>query len=226
MKKIKKYKRFERFWHWGQAALILFLAVTGFEVHDSIHIFGFEKAVMFHRYAAYALLLLIGLAIFWHFTTDEWRNYIPTLKNIRAQLRYYTVGMFRNEPHPTLHGRWQKLNPLQIFTYLAFKILIVPIVVLSGLLYMFHKTINANDVVIISDIDLSVIAAWHTFGAFILVAFIILHVYMTTTGDRPTSNIRAMVTGYEELETKSDESEDETPSEPKAEVIATEGGEL
>lgn len=216
MKKIKKYKRFERFWHWGQAALIFFLAVTGFEVHDSIHIFGFEKAVIFHRYASYALLLLIGLAIFWHFTTDEWRNYIPTLKNIRAQFRYYTVGMFRNEPHPTRQGRWQKLNPLQIFTYLAFKILIVPIVVLSGLLYMLHKTINANDVVIISDFDLSVIASWHTFGAFVLVAFVILHVYMTTTGERPTSNIRAMVTGYEEFEEEAAPDKTKTKIEPKA----------
>lgn len=226
MKKIKKYKRFERFWHWAQSALILFLAITGFEVHDSIHIFGFEKAVMFHRYAAYALLLLIGLAIFWHFTTDEWKNYIPTLKNIRAQIRYYTIGIFRKEPHPTHPGRWHKLNPLQIFTYLGFKILIVPIVVLSGLLYMFHKTMNANDVVIISSIDLSVIANWHTFGAFILVTFIILHVYMTTTGERPTSNIKAMVTGYEEIEEDIDDQKTDERPEPIAEVVTPKRAEL
>ena len=50
------YKRFERFCHWTQAALIIFLAITGFEIHDSFHIFGFQKKgtpyfilALFHR---------------------------------------------------------------------------------------------------------------------------------------------------------------------------------
>ena len=197
--KLKKFKRFERFWHWSQFVLISFLALTGFEVHDSIHIFGYEKAVQFHRTASYALLVLIVFAIFWHFTTDEWKQYIPTFRNMRAQIRYYLIGIFRNEPHPTKAGRWQKLNPLQIFTYLGFKILIVPVMVGSGLLYMFHKTINVNNVVVISRFKLENIAAWHTFGAYVLITFVIIHVYMTTTGERPTSNIKSMLTGYEEL---------------------------
>ncbi len=200
MIKIKKYKRFERFWHWSQAALIFFLALTGFEVHDSIHVFGFEKAVLFHRVASYAFLVLIVFAIFWHFTTEEWKQYIPTFKNIRAQVYYYTVGIFKGKPHPTQKDKWQKLNPLQILTYLGFKILIVPVMVGSGLLYMFHKTINVNNVVVVSDFELEAIATWHTFGAYVLIAFIIVHVYMTTTGERPTSNIKAMLTGYEEVE--------------------------
>ena len=198
MSRNQKYKRFERFWHWSQSALILFLAVTGFEVHDSIHIFGYEKAVEFHRVASYAFIVLIVFAIFWHFTTDEWRQYIPTFTNIKAQFRYYLVGIFRKEAHPTQKDKWQKLNPLQILTYLGFKVLIVPVMVVSGLLYMFHKTINVNNVVIVRDIELGSIAYWHTFGAFVLVAFVIMHVYMTTTGETPTANIKAMMTGFED----------------------------
>ena len=30
--------------------------------------------------------------------------------------------------------------------------------------------------------------------------FLVVHVYMTTTGKTPTSNIKAMITGYEELD--------------------------
>ena len=198
MSKVIKYKRFERFWHWLQSMLITFLAVTGFEVHDSIHLFGYEKAVEFHRVASYAFLVLIVFTIFWHFTTDEWKQYIPTFKNMKAQVYYYMIGIFKKEPHPTQNDKWQKLNPLQIMTYLGFKVLIVPVMVVSGLLYMFHKTINVNNVVIINDIELGSIAYWHTFGAFILVAFVILHVYMTTTGETPTANIKAMLTGFEE----------------------------
>ena len=42
------FKRFERFWHWSQAALIIFLLITGFEVHGSYALFGFEQAVNLH----------------------------------------------------------------------------------------------------------------------------------------------------------------------------------
>lgn len=202
MQRIKIYKLFERVWHWSQAALIFFLALTGFEVHNSISVFGYEKAVEFHRIASYLFLILIVFAIFWHFTTDEWRQYVPTFKNLSAQVRYYFVGIFKNEPHPVHKTRWQKLNPLQILTYLGFKVLIVPVMVFSGLLYMFHKTININNVVIVQDFSLESIALWHTFGAFVLIAFIIVHVYMTTTGTTAVSNIKSMLTGYEEIESE------------------------
>jgi len=35
--------------------------------------------------------------------------------------------------------------------------------------------------------------------------FLVVHVYMTTTGKTPTSNINAMITGYEELEENENE---------------------
>jgi len=118
--------------------------------------------------------------------------------------------MFKGEAHPTHKSRWKKLNPLQILTYLGFKVLIVPVMVVSGLLYMFHKTLNINNVVIIQDISLESVALWHTFGAFVLVAFVILHVYMTTTGETPTANIKAMVTGYEEIPSQVQKNETKT----------------
>jgi len=200
MKKVYIYKKFERFWHWSQSALIIFLAITGFEVHDSIHIFGYEAAVFFHRTASYLLLGLIAFAIFWHITTGEWKQYVPTTKKLKDQMKYYTSGIFRQAPHPEKKTQLKKLNPLQVWVYLGFKILIIPVMVVSGILYMYHKTLDANDVVIISDMSLKAIAIWHTFGAWLLVAFIIMHVYMTTTGHTPISNIKAMITGYEEQE--------------------------
>ena len=46
---------------------------------------------------------------------------------------------------------------------------------------------------------LAFIAGFHTLGAFALTAFFAAHVYLTTTGHTPTSNLKAMVTGYEEI---------------------------
>ncbi len=200
MKKVYIYKKFERFWHWTQAALIIFLALTGFEVHNSFTIFGFEQAVFYHRIASYMLLILIAFAIFWHFTTGEWKQYVPTTKKLKEQIRYYTKGIFKGEPHPTKKTTLSKLNPLQILTYLAFKVILVPLIVISGLMYMFYKTIDKNDVVIISGYELKTVAIVHTVGAFLLITFLIVHVYMTTTGHTPTSNIKAMITGFENLE--------------------------
>lgn len=200
MRRVKIYKGFERFWHWSQASLILFLAVTGFEVHGSIHVFGYEHAVYFHRLASWMLMVLIIFAIFWHVVTGEWRQYIPTTKKLKDQVMFYVVGIFKGEKHPTHKTELSKLNPLQRLVYLGFKIFLVPLTIISGILYMFYKTLDQNNVVVIRSIGLESIAFWHTLGAFLLLIFLVVHVYMTTTGTTPTSNINAMITGYEEID--------------------------
>ena len=132
------YSGFERFWHWTQAALILFLALSGFEVHGSLTFLGFDQAVHYHRLAADAFIVLVAFAIFWHFTTGEWRQYVPTTRFLRAQVEYYVVGLFRGAPHPTRRTPLSKLNPLQKLVYLSLKILVIPVMVVSGLLYMLY----------------------------------------------------------------------------------------
>ncbi|MBF0431829.1 MAG: cytochrome b/b6 domain-containing protein [Fibrobacteria bacterium] len=199
-KSVYIYKGFERFWHWSQAFLIMFLAFTGFEIHSSYHFFGFEKAVMYHRVAAYLLMGLIAFAVFWHFTTGEWRHYIPTLHNLKSQLAFYLKGIFQGGEHPFQKNIKRKLNPLQIITYLGFKLFLIPITVLSGVYYLFYKNLDGSLFPFLVDIGIEPIALLHTMGAFFLLSFLVVHVYMTTTGLRPTSNIRAMITGYEDLE--------------------------
>lgn len=217
MRKEYIYKRFERFWHWSQASLILFLSVTGFEVHDTIHVFGYNQAVVYHRVAAYLLLGLIVFAIFWHFATGEWKQYIPTFKKLKDQIMYYSIGIFKNEPHPTSRTVLHKLNPLQVLTYLSFKIVLIPLVIITGIMYMLYKHVDTNDIIVTSDIPLEGIATWHTFGAFMLITFLIVHVYMTTTGETLTSNVKAMITGYEEFEP---EEEDEKEKMKKSELVS------
>lgn len=213
MRRVYVYKGFERFWHWTQASLIIFLAFTGFEVHGTIHVLGFEHAARFHRVASWMLIALIVFAIFWHLVTGEWRQYIPTTKKLAAQIRFYSIGMFKGEKHPTKKSEVKKLNPLQRLVYLGFKLVLIPLTITSGIIYMFQKTIDRNNIVVVSDFSIESIAFWHTLGAFLLMLFLVVHVYMTTTGHTPTSNIQAMITGYEDLE---DEEEEATASELKA----------
>jgi thiosulfate reductase cytochrome b subunit len=209
--KVYIYKAFERFWHWTQAMLIFFLAATGFEIHGSISFFGYQNAVQYHNIAAYSFIVLIVFAIFWHFSTGEWKQYLPTLKNLKAQINYYLFGIFKNAPHPTKKTVLSKLNPLQKFTYLGLKILVIPTMVISGLLYMFYRYPQAGIIEGLNIDSIQVIAIFHTAGAFLLMTFIIVHLYLITTGSTITSNLKAMITGYEVLEKEMDENKSTEP---------------
>ncbi|MFH1049547.1 MAG: cytochrome b/b6 domain-containing protein [bacterium] len=204
------YRSFERFWHWMQALLIFFLAFSGFEIHGLYTFFGFENAVKYHSMAAYMFIILIIFAIFWHLTTGEWKQYIPTFENMKQQLNYYIFGIFKNAPHPTKKTVLSKLNPLQKLTYFGLKIIVIPVIVTSGLLYMFYRYPTSRGIQAMNIQSLEIIAILHTIAAFILVAFIIVHLYLITTGETITSNLKAMLTGYEELEDETEKDKTES----------------
>lgn len=198
IERIYIYKRYERFWHWSQAALIITMLLSGFEVHGSYTLFGFRTAVQVHTWAAWALLTLWAFTIFWQFTTGEWRQYLPTLKNVAAMVNYYVVGIFRDAPHPFRKSAVQKHNPLQRLAYLALLAFISPLIWVSGLLYLFYGDWAALD--IDRYLSLEFVAVAHTAGAFLMAAFLFGHVYLTTTGHTVFAHIKAMITGWEEVE--------------------------
>jgi thiosulfate reductase cytochrome b subunit len=47
---------------------------------------------------------------------------------------------------------------------------------------------------------ITVISSVHTLSAWLFVSFLLMHIYLTTTGHTVTANIKAMVTGWEEVE--------------------------
>jgi len=196
MKRVYIYHKYERFWHWAQALLIIIMMITGFEIHGTYRLLGFNTAASIHNVAAFALITLVVFTIFWHFTTGEWKQYVPTRRNLGSMVWFYVYGIFRGAPHPDQPTPVAKLNPLQRLSYLAFKILIFPVMATTGLLYFFYNAWGGS---------LWLVALLHTLGAFLLVGFLILHVYMTTTGRTPTSNIKAMVTGYKKIELQDEE---------------------
>ena len=199
-KQVLIYKGFERFWHWTQAILVIFLMFTGFEIHGSFTFFGFRDAVRYHNVAAYMLIVLIVFAIFWHFTTGEWKQYIPTKKFIKEQLNYYIFGIFKNLPHPTKKTTLSKLNPLQKLVYFFLKIVLFPTTVVTGVFYMKYRYPSRYGIESINVSSLECIAILHTLSAYFFVAFLIAHLYLITTGQTLTSNLKAMITGYEEIE--------------------------
>jgi thiosulfate reductase cytochrome b subunit len=197
MTRVYLFKRFERFWHWSQAALVLFMLVTGFEVHGMYRLFGWEKAGNLHTIAAWTLIGLWLFAIFWHFTTGEWKQYIPTTKNMIAVARYYSAGIFTGEPHPHRVTQLAKHNPLQRVTYLVIKLLVNPLLWVSGLAYLYYAELTQTGVL---QLPLRPIALAHTAAAFMMLIFVISHIYLSTTGHTPLAHIKAMITGWDEVE--------------------------
>ncbi len=191
------YKRFERFWHWLQALLIILLALTGFDIHYAqLHLFDFHMAHQIHQVCAWSFIVLVAFAIFWHITTGEWKQYIPTRKYVGAMIQFYLVGIFKNAPHPVKKTLISKLNPLQKLVYLGLKILIIPVMVTTGLMLIYYNELLAAGY----NLSLGVLATIHTIGAFGLMVFLAGHIYLITTGHTPMSNLKAMITGYEELD--------------------------
>lgn len=195
--KIYVFKRFERFWHWSQAALILTLLATGFEIHGAYAWFGFKQAVFYHAAAAWTLVGLWVFAIFWHLTTGEWKQYIPTLQKVDAMIKYYALGIFTDAPHPFRATRLKKHNPLQRLAYLGVMLFIGPMIWISGWFYLFYGSWREWGWE--KYLSLEWVAFFHALAAFMMLIFLIAHLYLTTAGHTPTAHLKAMITGWEEV---------------------------
>lgn len=188
------YTRYERFWHWFQMVLVSILIVTGLEIHGSYTLLGFGKAVKVHNVTGITWLVSFFIFIFWLLTTGEWKQYIPTTKKIMAVAKYYVVDIFRGKPHPVKKRVDAKHNPLQRLTYLSVISLLLPVQMFTGILYF---TYNQWQIWGQTFLTLEQTALLHVVVNFFIIAFIIVHVYMTTTGHTPLSYIKGMITGWE-----------------------------
>ncbi len=197
LKKVYMYSRFERFWHWAQALLIIVLGITGFEIHGSYTLMGFDTAHDVHEFCAWSWFVLYAFVIFWMATTGEWRQYIPTTKRMLDVCVYYGVGIFQGKDHPVPKTERIKHNPLQRMTYLGISVIIIPAQMITGFLFLFYNDWPAWGWS--GFLNLNVVALLHTIGAFGFVVFLVVHIYMTTTGHTVGAHMKAMITGYEDV---------------------------
>jgi thiosulfate reductase cytochrome b subunit len=196
------YSRFERFWHWTQAALIMLLMVTGFGLHGTHDLLPFNKAVWLHTLAAVALMVLWLFAIFWHLTTGTWRHYLPTTRGLFAVIRFYAYGNLKGEAHPYRKAYWRKHNPPQAMTYLSLKLLMFPAIWVSGLAYLSYPLwdgVNGASAL------LSAVAIAHLVSAFAILLFVIVHLYLLTLGGPVIEHVKPMISGFDKVDLAAEE---------------------
>jgi len=202
-KQVYMYSIYERQWHWLQTALILSLIGTGLVIHrpDLLGFLGFRYMVEIHNVLAAILIINAALAAFYHVASGEIRQYFPQPSNFFSQAyqqaRFYLYGIFRGEPHPFEKTAQHKLNPLQQITYLAILNILLPAQVITGTLMWGAQRFPERS----ADIGgLTWLGPIHSLIAWLFVAFIVAHVYLTTTGHTPLAGIRAMMLGWDDLE--------------------------
>lgn len=215
MKRVELYSLYERIWHWLQAAAIILLTLTGMAIHSPEHLpwIGFARAARLHEMAALFTIANGFLALFTHLATGAIRQYLPAPRDMftqgAEQARYYVFGIFRGDPHPFARSPDKKLNVLQQITYLMILNLLLPLQIVTGALLWeagrFPEWIERLG-------GLSGIAAVHVAAAWLFIAFIVMHIYLTTTGASPLAHLRAMILGYEFAEQHGTESATAAPS--------------
>jgi thiosulfate reductase cytochrome b subunit len=201
------YSVYERQWHWLQTVAISGLLFTGLVIHkpEMFSIFDFRGMVLIHNALAVVMVINAALAAFYYLVSGEIQQFLPEPRGLFgkmfAQAKFYLWGIFRGEPHPFDKTPERKLNPLQQMTYLALLNVLLPAQVITGVLMW---GISRWPELTGSLGGLAVLAPLHTLIAWVLASFIALHVYLTTTGPTPMENIRAMLFGWEQVETHAD----------------------
>ena len=203
MRRVYLYGIYERIWHWTMAASIIALLITGIQIHFPGSGSGqrFNILVLVHNVAAVIMILNAALSLFFHITTGEIRQFVPRpkgfVRRITAQAMYYLRGIFTGAAHPLAKSAKHKLNPLQQVTYVGLLNVLFPLQVLTGALLW----IGGVAPQVLEPIGgLSIIGPVHNVGSWLFLTFIVVHVYLTTTGHTPGALIKAMVSGWEMLE--------------------------
>jgi thiosulfate reductase cytochrome b subunit len=179
------------------------MMLTGLNIHapDMFGVFGFAAAIRIHNVLGFLLLANAFLGAFYYITTGAIRQYFPEPLEFFSlsvrQAKYYLYGMMRGEPHPLQKSPQRRLNPLQQVTYLIILNVLLPFQIVTGVIMwsaqQWPEILGAVG-------GLPALAMVHTLGAWLFAAFVLMHVYLTTTGRTPLSHLKAMILGYEEVE--------------------------
>jgi thiosulfate reductase cytochrome b subunit len=198
--KVYFYSLYERLWHWFQALAITILLVTGFEIsYPSIFsLLGYQTAITVHNIVGLVLLLNAFLAFFYNVASGLIHRYFPALDDIFVNglkhVSYYLSGIFKGQPHPFDKTPEKRLMPLQKITYFIILNILLPVMIFTGLVKYSAEFFPA---LVDTFGGLVILGPIHRFGAWLLGAFLLLHLYMITIGHTPFSNLISMITGYD-----------------------------
>jgi thiosulfate reductase cytochrome b subunit len=201
------YPLLVRLWHWIHALAIVLLVITGIQLRfpDLVGWFGtFRTAVNIHNILGFIVLFDYLLWFGYYVLTRELiKQYVPAPEDftigIPTQSTYYFARIFFGDPAPFEPTPEAKFNSLQKTTYFGIMFVLVPMQIVTGVLLWDLERFRS----IVETLGgVRVIDAFHIILAYIVTAFLIVHIYLATLGHTFFSHFKAMIVGYEEKEGK------------------------
>jgi thiosulfate reductase cytochrome b subunit len=200
--KLYLYPIWLRIWHASNAILIILLIITGISLQYSTNEYiriRFDLAVSIHNVSGILLVINYLFFIIGNYSTRNIRYYILEWKGlpqrIMQQSMYYLSGMFKGEKSPFPVSKDRKFNPLQKVSYVVTMYLFVPIVMITGIALLFPETILPR---FLGFSGIQLTALLHAVAGFLISIFLVVHVYICTTGKPVTKNFKSIVTGWHE----------------------------
>lgn len=193
------YPLWLRLWHGSNAIFFVALLITGTSMHfaePGMPQVDFRTARLVHN--ASGVLMTAGYAVFilGNFLSRNLIHYMPEKGDFPAgiarQLRHYLWGIFVGAPHPFPHSEARKFNPVQKATYAFVMYIAIPAIVLTGWVLFFPDRIPDR---LGAMPGIGAVALAHSAIGYLLSLFMVVHIYMGTTGVTVGSLFRAIWTG-------------------------------
>ena len=164
----------------------------------SLRIFSsFKQAIYFHNVVGLITIADFLLWFWYNLLSRRIVHYLFFPGEIRTgllvQAKFYAYGIFKGEPHPYPHSYANKFNPLQKLSYFAVMFILVPLLLFTGVLFMYPMAYSGLIEILGG---LHIIAGSHILLAFVFVSFLIVHMYLATTGTTLSDQYKSMVTGW------------------------------
>ncbi len=196
------YPLWLRLWHWINALLFISLVLSGFSLHFvelPLPKLSFDNAIVVHNASGIMIAVMYVIYFVFNIMTGNWRHYVPRMRGLMkaliVQSKFYGSGIFKGEPHPYPATEKCKFNPLQQLTYMFVTMAGLPILIITGLLYLFPEFLPRE----LMDLGgMTMIATAHYLISILMTIFLLGHIYLATMGETPTAEIRKMTSGWVE----------------------------
>ena len=191
-----------RVWHWSNALLIILLSLTGASLHfadPALPLVPFALATQVHNIAGLALAGFYVFFVVANIVSGNWWQYVPKpggfIHRCLRQIRFYVWGIFRGEPHPYPPTPEANFNSLQQIVYWFVMYALMPLLLVTGLVFLWPDFAPKR---VFGMEGLLPVAVLHYVVGLVIVAFMMAHIYLGTTGVTLTSLFRMMLTGWHE----------------------------
>lgn len=194
-----------RIWHWINASSVIALILTGLQIRyvGLFDVMSLQLAVTVHNWIGFLLLGNFFVWLSFYLFSDKITIYHPELnpkkyyRDSIRQARYYGWGIFRGAPNPHHMTPYKKFNPLQSVSYQIIMLIVIPAQIITGIL-LWDVERFSGIVALLGGVR--VVDTVHVLILIFFAFFLFIHVYLATLGHTATAHIKAMITGYEEIE--------------------------